>query len=250
MIGTKLRTLRYRLPRPREAVDRALDRILIPYGDYDFVQAGPAGRRAVALTFDDGPSLHTTPRLLELLRANGAKATFFVVGEQVEAHPDVVARIAGDGHEIGNHTFSHPHSLYLAPAALRDEIVRTNDAVASVYPRVRFVRPPYGKDRRRTATLAGELGMRVALWSVDSGDASEYTTDEIVETVLEDVEPGAIVLLHDGGPERPPVLEACARLLPVLREQGYELTTLSELLEDRTGSDGRLAPERGDLARQ
>ena len=168
----------------------------------------------------------------------------------MEAHPDVVARIAGDGHEIGNHTFSHPHSLYLAPAALRDEIVRTNDAVAAVYPRVRFVRPPYGKDRRRTATLAGELGMRVALWSVDSGDASEYTTDEIVETVLEHVEPGAIVLLHDGGPERPPVLEACARLLPILREQGYELITLSELLEDRTGSDGRLAPEHGDLARQ
>jgi peptidoglycan/xylan/chitin deacetylase (PgdA/CDA1 family) len=249
MLPTRLRALRHRLPRPLEIADRCLDRIVVPFGDYGFINAGGPERRAVALSFDDGPSRYTTSQILDLLKVHGAKATFFVLGQQVQGNMDVLERMVASGHELGNHTYSHHHTLYLTKAQLRDEIRRTNEALAEVCSDVRLVRPPFGKDRRRTATLARELGMRVALWSLDSGDASEYSTAEIAETVLRGARPGSIVLLHDGGKPRNTTLDACARILPALRGERFELVTISELVGGSDASAlGRLPPQHRDLA--
>jgi peptidoglycan-N-acetylglucosamine deacetylase len=251
MLLTRLRALRHRLPRPLEIADRCLDRVVIPFGDYGFINAGPPERRAVALSFDDGPSRHATSQVLDLLDAHGAKATFFILGQQVEENIGLLERMVASGHELGNHTYSHHHTLYMTKPELRDEIRRTNEALARVcHSEVRLVRPPFGKDRRRTATLARELGMRVALWSIDSGDASGYSTAEIVETVLRAARPGSVVLLHDGGKPRKTTLDACAQILPALGKEGFELVTISELVRGSDASAlGRLAPQDRDLAR-
>jgi peptidoglycan/xylan/chitin deacetylase (PgdA/CDA1 family) len=216
--------------RAREFVARCADTALAPFHDSGLISAGRGDRPAVALTFDDGPSEANTPRLLDLLDRHGARATFFVVGEEVQGNEGILRRAVADGHELGNHTFSHPHTHALTRAELRDELVLTNDAIATASAEVRFVRPPFGKDRRRTAAIAAELGLRVALWSVDSGDSRGRTTDEVVAHVTGGALPGAIVLLHDGGDDRPTTLTACERIVPALRAAGLELVTLSELI--------------------
>jgi peptidoglycan/xylan/chitin deacetylase (PgdA/CDA1 family) len=191
-------------------------------------RGSPDGRRRVALTFDDGPSVDTTPQIIELLEENGARGTFFVVGELIDGSEDVVERVVQGGHELGNHSYSHPHTTYLSRSEVRAEIVATTQAIGRYSSDVRFVRPPYGKDRRRFVSLADELGLRVALWSVDSGDASGYEVDEIVAAV-DRVGSGDIVLFHDRGERASNTIEACRRVIPSLREAGFELVTLTEL---------------------
>src|SRR5437660_1360294 len=188
-VTKRLRYLRRRMPRPRELVLRALDEFLAPFSADELVRQGPESRRTLALTFDDGPSARTTPRILDLLDEHGAQGTFFVVGERVAGAEEVLERIAAHGHELANHTFRHPHTAYLSREEIRRELVATNDAIASAAPAIRFARPPYGKDRRRFAAVAAELGLTVAMWSVDSGDATGYPASEIVSTVTRAARP-------------------------------------------------------------
>jgi peptidoglycan-N-acetylglucosamine deacetylase len=254
MASNRLRALRHRAPRPREVIDRIVEVLLLPVSSPAFIRAGSAERLAVALTFDDGPSPDNTPRILDLLEEHGSKATFFLVGERIKGHEAILDRMVGAGHELANHTYSHRHTTYLTRAELKEEIVKTNAVLASACGKVGFVRPPFGKDRRRTASLAAELGMRVALWSIDSGDASGYSSEQIIRSVEGNARGGSIVLLHDGGNLRSATLDACARILPALRELGLELVTLSELVgypgePDRSAAGG-LPPEDGDLAAQ
>jgi peptidoglycan/xylan/chitin deacetylase (PgdA/CDA1 family) len=250
MASVRLRALRHRVPRPRELVDRIIETLLLPLNSPGFIREGGGEMPAVALTFDDGPSPYNTPGILDLLEEHGAKATFFLVGERIKSREDILDRMVRLGHELGNHTYTHRHTLYLTKAELRDEIVKTNTALVAVRGKVNFVRPPFGKDRRRITSVATELGMRVALWSIDSGDASGYSSDQIVEAVTGSARRGSIVLLHDGGHLRSATLDACARVLPALREMGLELVTLSELVGDpgETKAFGGLPPENRDFA--
>jgi peptidoglycan/xylan/chitin deacetylase (PgdA/CDA1 family) len=200
-------------------------------GDRGVIHQVSCEAPAVALSFDDGPSAENTPALLDLLEANDARATFFVVGERIAGKETILSRAVNLGHELGNHTHRHRHTVHLSEIELRDEITAANDIIAQLNPQVRLVRPPFGKDRRRTSRIAAELGMRVALWSIDSGDARGYAAEKIIATVVGKVRRGSIVLFHDGGTLRPGTLQACAHIVPALREAGFKLVTISELLE-------------------
>jgi peptidoglycan/xylan/chitin deacetylase (PgdA/CDA1 family) len=215
-----------------QAVDRAWAALARPS---DLVASRDRqGSRQLALSFDDGPSAENTEAVLDLLDAHGAKATFFVVGSRIAGLEEIVRRAAATGHELANHTHSHVHTVHLSRAELVGEVERAGEAISKALDGapspVRLVRPPFGKDRRRINRVARELGLVTVLWSVDAGDARHFTTDEVVGAVVENAAPGAIVLMHDGGRRRETTLSALERLLPQLREQGFELVTISELL--------------------
>ena len=193
-------------------------------------------RRALALTFDDGPS-RWTPAVLDLLAEQGAHATFFVVGRYVQERPELVERMAQEGHEVGNHTFDHIDAAHERDeAVVRDQISRTTAAIVAAGAETRLMRPPYGKNACRVARLAAEQGLSpTVLWSVEAWDWAGPPPDQIAADILAGAKPGAILLLHDGVPpdERRDcagTVAALGEILPALRRDGYELVTVSELL--------------------
>jgi peptidoglycan-N-acetylglucosamine deacetylase len=188
----------------------------------------PAGPLAVALTFDDGPWPHTTAQILAGLTRMRAPATFFVVGRQVERHPELVRHQLAAGMAVGTHSFSHPQPFDRLPAArIRDEITdgrRTLDAFG-----VRTVgfRPPGGAASPAVVAAAQRLGHPTVLWTVDPVDWQPGATPEqLVQRVLAAVRPGAIILLHDGGGDRSATVAALPEMINGLRRLGLTLTLL------------------------
>lgn len=220
----------------RQRIHAATDRTRQPSAAREAARTAPsravdcAASRCVALTFDDGPGRHTA-RLLDLLRPTRARVTFFVVGEQVRPNAAVVRRIVAEGHEIGNHTWSHARLPGLSRQAIRAEIDRTQDAVhevAGVRPKV--FRPPYAVTDARVGRAAG---LPQVMWSVDPMDwrsagpgRGKRTIGEMVDQVVGDTRPGDIVLLHD---VHGPTVSAVPELVTRLRRRGYELVTVSDL---------------------
>jgi peptidoglycan-N-acetylglucosamine deacetylase len=188
----------------------------------------------VCLTFDDGPSA-STPAILDALRAHSARATFFVLGESIEGHEGVLARVLAEGHEVGNHTFSHPHAMRLDDAELAHDIARCQRLLGGA---PTLFRPPYGEDPVRCERIAAERGLATTvLWSVDPQDFLERDPRAIADGIVDGAGPGAIVDLHDGWPrvtstvpDRTPTAEALELALPRLAERGLRCVTVSELL--------------------
>jgi peptidoglycan/xylan/chitin deacetylase (PgdA/CDA1 family) len=180
----------------------------------------------IALTFDDGPSEWTEP-ILDLLADHDAYATFFVVGSAVEGREATLERARSAGHEVGSHTFSHPHPVALDDDELREEIRRGAEAVGGD---TRLVRPPYGEDAERFDRLAQELGLGpTVLWSVDPRDWEATDGGVVAERVLAGAAAGAIVDLHDGRRPQRATVAAVEMLLPALGERGFRLVTVSQL---------------------
>lgn len=212
----------------------------------------PTSEKVVALTYDDGPGAGAsgTPAVVALLKAARARATFFVLGEELRQRPEVVRAAAGAGMEIENHGDRHRNLAALAPGPLAADIARGADAIATeTGRRPHFLRPPFGAQNARVRAAAHDLGERVVLWSVDTRDWTNPGSDVIVRRVLGQVAPGAIVLLHDGGSDRSQTVEATRQLLPALRARGYQMVTLARLIaiasthpsapEPRTDAAGR-----------
>jgi len=178
--------------------------------------------------------------VLEVIDAFSARATFFVIGEWVERKPDVVRDAAARGHEIANHTWSHADADRVRElATLRDEVARTSAVIeTTIGTAPRLLRPPYGSDPGRYARVAADCGLEATvLWSVQTFDWQDpEAPSSIVEQVVTEAEPGAIVLFHDGhrlkNDERPrrPTVAALPEALEWLRANGYGMTTVSELL--------------------
>jgi peptidoglycan/xylan/chitin deacetylase (PgdA/CDA1 family) len=193
----------------------------------------------VALTFDDGPSRWTEP-LLDLLRRHGAQATFFVLGVSIPGNESILRRIVADGHEVGNHTHNHIDLAEASDEAVLAEIRSCANAIAAVLgTEPRLLRPPYGSGAERVARAAGGLSVGpVVMWSVDPADWRRPEAEPIVDQVLKEIAAGAIVDLHDGippnsagEPSRQATVDAVARLLPELQKRGFELVTVSRLLD-------------------
>ena len=199
------------------------------------IRRGP-DRRRIALTFDDGPDPSHTPRILEALATAEVRATFFVVGRRVEAAPGVAREIASAGHDLGNHTYSHRHFWTLPPRASREEVDRGAAAItaATGHP-PRYFRPPWGTFNWAAYARAGEIGELRVLWSVrPEGWLSPAPAARMAAFVVGHAHPGAIVDLHDRGGHPSTPAETCAALpsmIAGLRDLGYEVVPLSELLD-------------------
>jgi len=186
--------------------------------------------RQVCVTFDDGPSPVITPRILELLRAAKVRATFFVMGTQARAHPELLRAIVAAGHEIANHSYSHDDMTRKTPAEIQQELLKTQVIVEDVTGRrTRFFRPPGGRRTGEVRSAAAALGYRVVLWSANISVCAGLSPQKGVAKLLKDVGPGAIILLHNGPDETVDVLPG---LLSALKQRGYTFATLSEALKN------------------
>ena len=204
-------------------------RSLIATGDA--VYCGGGKGPYVALTFDDGPT-PWTPKLVKLLRANGAEATFFEIGEKAAERPDLVRLEAAAG-EIGDHTWSHLSLPALPNAKVVGQLELQQNAVERITgERPHLFRPPFAAHSARVDSIAAGLGLLDVLWNVDSGDASGISTpssERIFENLMQRVRPGGIVLLHEDETD-PRALGAVKLFLPQLRRLGLHAVSVSELL--------------------
>jgi peptidoglycan/xylan/chitin deacetylase (PgdA/CDA1 family) len=201
------------------------------------VWGGPRGERRIALTFDDGPDPAWTPRVLDQLADLRVNATFFLVGERAERAPDVVRRMAAEGHEVGNHSWSHRSLWLCGPRATSREIGRAHErlaALAGTPPR--HFRPPWGMVNAAMFAAVRHVGERCVFWSIQPEGQRPVPAGRQVDHVLRRAHPGAIVDLHDAegtpaAPER--LVEALPALVERLRERGYAFTTVAGLLSAR-----------------
>jgi len=183
----------------------------------------------VAMTFDDGPHPKLTPKLLDMLKERNIKATFFVIGKCVAENPDIAKRIVDEGHEIANHSWSHPQLTKLSPPAFAAEIAQTNDAIeeaTGIRPVV--MRPPYGAiNPTLTKRLNEEYGLSVIIWSVDPLDWKIRKSDHVSSHIIKNAAPGAIILAHD---IHASTVDAMPATLDALQSKGYKFATVSELI--------------------
>ena len=184
-------------------------------------------KKKIALTFDDGPHPVYTPEMLDLLKEKNIKATFFLLGEQVEKYPDIVKRMNDEGHLIGNHSYKHEQLSKLSSVQACSQVNRTNEliyAITGKYPE--YLRPPFGdwKDR-----LDCEVNMIEVLWDVDTLDWSSQNKDKVVSKVMKNVEEGDIILMHDSYES---TVKATAEIIDRLQKDGYEFVTVDELIFD------------------
>ena len=189
-------------------------------------------RPMIALTFDDGPAAPDN-RILAALEAVGGRATFFMVGQNVKGHPDIIRRMMADGCELGNHSWSHPQLNKLSAGEVRSQINRTNDAIAAVAGHgATVMRCPYGATGGSVKSVLGDMGYASILWSIDTLDWKTRNASSTVSSVLNNVKDGDIILMHSlyGA-----TAEAVETMVPELVRRGYQLVTVSELAAARGG---------------
>ena len=183
------------------------------------------GEKVISLTFDDGPNASYTPALLDLLAKYKVKATFAVVGYEVEDHPELVKRLVKEGHHVANHTWDHPILTKLSDAAVRSQIARTQNAIiAAGAPAPRCVRPPYGSQNSRIQSIIADYGGDATLmWDVNPDDYTRPGASVIEARVWAGVHPGAIIGLHDGGGNRTQTIAAMNAVIPRILQAGYKI---------------------------
>ena len=203
----------------------------VPSVVYRYASGG--GKRRVALTFDDGPHPKYTPEILDILAEYGVPATFFMVGSNARAYPRLVSRVIREGHEIGNHTESHYHTANITTDTLIRDILACGEALAGLAggkPPTLF-RPPEGVFNEEIKAFCQREGYTIVMWSIDTRDWAHTPVSEIVKGVRENARDGAIILMHDFIGKNSPTPAALRQIIPMLQESGYELVTVSRLLQ-------------------
>jgi peptidoglycan/xylan/chitin deacetylase (PgdA/CDA1 family) len=186
----------------------------------------------VALTFDDGPSPQFTPQILALLEAAQVPATFFVVGREAFRSPRLVQELQASGFEVGNHTWNH-FMTPMTTAVAAWEVHRTDRLLENLLQKhPRFFRPPGGELNTGVAAYAQHSGETVVTWSVDPRDYTRgISAQQIIDVVLRQVQPGSVILMHDGGGDRSATVEALGQLIPALRARGFTFVSLESLCD-------------------
>ena len=195
----------------------------------------------IAMTFDDGPNSVLTPKLLDLLAEHHIKATFFVIGQCVVEHPEIVARAAREGHEIGNHSWSHPSFGHMSDESVRLQLKRTDEAIRSAAGiRPVLMRPPYGSiTARQKHWIHDEFAYDIVLWDVDPLDWKRPGPTVVFSRILKGTRPGSIVLSHD---IHPGTIEAMPAILTQLEQRGFKFVTVSELIAMATPEPPKALP--------
>jgi peptidoglycan/xylan/chitin deacetylase (PgdA/CDA1 family) len=185
--------------------------------------------KEIAITFDDGPHAEFTPKVLAALAEFGAPAAFFVIGRNIRGNEDLLRRIHGEGHEIGNHTFTHSYFIdFEDSTGFQDELNRTTDAIQEVIGRrSSLFRPPYGVTTPELADAYAAVDGHVVGWNVRSFDTTYLGEDNIAERVLKGIKPGAVVLFHDTSDKTVSVLK---RTLRFAQQNGFKVVSLERLL--------------------
>jgi len=191
----------------------------------------PRNRNVVALTFDDGPDPSRTPALLDALHELDVKATFFLIGAGVDANPALTRRISAEGHEIGNHTYTHRYLPIARTKRVTTELLATDRAIRQATGRVpTLARPPWGGRAPWTVRAFARAAKRVVLWDVNSFDWKGAPANDVAQRVLDKARPGSIILMHDAREGGEITVEAVKLLVPALRARGFELVTVGEAL--------------------
>ncbi|MFD4637522.1 polysaccharide deacetylase family protein [Lentzea sp. NPDC058436] len=200
----------------------------------DLVARGETGDRLVALTFDDGPDPAGTQIVLDLLRAEQVPATFFLMGRDLDKHPDLGRQIAEAGHEIGNHTFHHPRMIGVLPGTVAKEIEDTDDRIRRTgYTGDIHFRPPHGKKLFALPHYLKQHHRTTVMWDVEPDSAGTPTAQEIARRTLAETRPGSIILLHPMYASRDQTRQALKPIITGLKERGYRFLTVSALLRHR-----------------
>ncbi|MEH1940878.1 MAG: polysaccharide deacetylase family protein [Nostoc sp.] len=188
-------------------------------------------QKVIALTFDDGPWPESTAEVLDILRKNQIKATFFVIGQNVKNYPALLKQEVAEGHVIGNHTWHHWYQ-FLNPQAAAYEIDHTEDIIYQTTGlKTNLFRPPGGIMHNGVVDYARNSKYSIILWSSDSIDYSRPPVPKLIGNVFREAKPGGIVLMHDGGGNRSKTVQALPEIIANFRNQGYRFVTIPELLE-------------------
>jgi len=217
---------------------------------FEQANAGPL----VALTFDDSPHATLTPRILDVLDAHDARATFFVIGEHVAGNEDIVRRLIDEGHELGNHMMSDAPSARLSSAEFERQLLQTHEVLAAFGP-VRWFRPGHTWFNRRMLDQLHRHGYRCAMASAYAFEFLPISAPYAAQQILLTVRPGGVIILHDAAADQDRTVAVLERILPALHRRGYRVVTVSKLAAagrassvDRVGrgmdgtSDGRSDP--------
>lgn len=189
---------------------------------------GNPDRREIALTIDDGPHDPQTAQILDILRRENVRATFFVVGSRVKEHPGLIRRMAAEGHEVGNHSQNHYRLDTLTPSQVSAEIASCEINVKRAAGiDMRVMRPPGSRANEAVYRVSRENGYVVASWTAAAKDFDDVPADYIVNQIVRQAENGSIILLHD---QRPSTVTALPRMIAQLKRDGFEFVTVSEML--------------------
>lgn len=204
-----------------------------------FLLSGSSDKREIALTFDDAPDDQFTPQVLDILKKEGVRATFFVVGNRVQAHPEIVRRMVKEGHVIGNHSWDHPNLPKLRDAEFRRQILKTDQQILPITGYLpTFVRPPYGNISEDQILWLASQHKVIVNWDVDSLDWKGLSAEEVKTNVLAHIHPGAIVLQHSAGGKGQDLsgtVQALPDIIRAIRSDGVKLVTIPELLDMQQG---------------
>ncbi|MEV0620691.1 polysaccharide deacetylase family protein [Nonomuraea sp. NPDC050404] len=195
--------------------------------------------KCLALTFDDGPGKYAGT-LLDTLKKHNAKATFFLEGQYVKSRPAYVKRMAAEGHELGNHSYSHPDFTKSGPATIKSEIQKTQDEVkkaAGVVPKL--LRPPYGMADMKVADIAAQFDMPMILWTAGSKDWSSKNVEAIQKQTLAVAQQNGIILMHDWVKQ---TVDGMPSLIKTLQNKGYHLVTVSDIIKSENLEPGDIFP--------
>ena len=204
-----------------------------------FIYKVKTKEKLIALTLDDGPHPEFTTELLDIFKEKGIKATFFVTGSNIEKHKNIVKRMITEGHELGNHSYSHKNLIFKKKSMIREEIEKTDNILRElgVKGEIHF-RPPFGRLLFAASAVLASLNKKVIMWNVPTKDFKENDPNVILKRIYKRIKPGSIIVLHDSGIERPgkridrrATILTVKKLLDELLKKGYKFRTVSKLIE-------------------
>lgn len=202
------------------------------YKDENIFYCQKNDQQKIALTFDDGPHPRHTRKILDVLKKYDVKATFFVIGQNIEYYPGIVEQILSEGHEIGNHTYRHKRTKTMNNADFSEDVRHCDGMIAdNCNYKTKLFRPPEGYVDEKVKAVARELGYSIILWNIDTRDWEHASAHQIADGVTEKATAGDIILMHDYVSGKSSTVEALEMIIPRLLSRGYRFVRVSELIE-------------------